>query len=101
MTFKAGDRFSVQGSGGRNYGEITDVISDHYMVVWDHHPIGIFSYHKADVAMWNWESEAPKLPPGLHNALIKSNMICSHEWKNYVGLMESFEFCAKCDEKKK
>jgi hypothetical protein len=26
---------------------------------------------------------------------------CTHEWKQYVGLMERYEYCAHCDEKKK
>lgn len=25
---------------------------------------------------------------------------CSHEWKTYNGLMNSFDYCSKCDEKK-
>lgn len=25
---------------------------------------------------------------------------CNHEWDNYVGLVESFEFCKLCSEKK-
>lgn len=25
---------------------------------------------------------------------------CSHEWKNYQGLKDSFEFCIKCDKKR-
>lgn len=26
--------------------------------------------------------------------------ICKHEWKDYLGLSESFKYCIKCDEKK-
>lgn len=26
---------------------------------------------------------------------------CEHEWKSYVGLVESYSFCVKCDEKSK
>lgn len=26
---------------------------------------------------------------------------CSHEWVEYIGVMNRFEYCSKCDEKKK
>jgi len=32
---------------------------------------------------------------------IHANCGCSHSWKLYQGLMESYEYCALCDEKKK
>lgn len=26
---------------------------------------------------------------------------CNHEWKHYIGLSEQFDYCTKCDEKRK
>ena len=34
--------------------------------------------------------------------LSKKKIMCNpHVWKNYTGLNESYEYCEKCDEKKK
>lgn len=39
-----------------------------------------------------YSSDSEKLPEGIK--------ICLHEWKNYVGLIKSYEFCDKCNEKR-
>lgn len=30
----------------------------------------------------------------------KIEKTCQHSWKKYVGLMDSFDYCEKCDEKR-
>jgi len=36
-----------------------------------------------------------------HYANIKAGMVCIHEFKDYVGLTETYKYCVKCDEKEK
>lgn len=38
--------------------------------------------------------------PGL-KSVPKSSATCPHSWRSYVGLTQSYDFCEKCDEKKK
>jgi hypothetical protein len=37
---------------------------------------------------------------GADPAFVQSDEGCSHDWKNYLGFTESYEYCAKCNEKK-
>ena len=36
-----------------------------------------------------------------HNYPNESKKTCTHNWKNYQGLSESYEYCTVCDEKRK
>ncbi len=31
--------------------------------------------------------------------LVQSKSICDHEFKHYVGITHSYDYCVKCDEK--
>lgn len=98
--FKAQDRIKVAGvQNSYNYGTILDVLS---------YPDGTQKYHidfdfagKAYVLTEEgdalWEMVGPFLPQGV--AATQSGT-CTHDWKEYFGMRESFEFCQKCDEKK-
>ena len=32
--------------------------------------------------------------------IILKNQVCTHEWKDYVGIINRFTYCSKCDVKK-
>lgn len=39
-----------------------------------------------------------------YNDLIHGRLnaaVCTHSWKHYEGIMDEFDFCEKCDEKKR
>ena len=60
--------------------------------IWD--PIGI---------QWNCsECGAPKSndPSYLYGHTPKKDSSCVHEWKQYTGLKDTFEYCTKCDVKR-
>lgn len=42
------------------------------------------------------------LPIGLFedDFFLPKNRECSHEYKQYVGFRESYDYCVKCDQKK-
>lgn len=39
--------------------------------------------------------------PNGSSVSLKYELVCSHSWKHYEGIMDSFDFCEKCDEKKR
>ena len=41
-----------------------------------------------------------QLPLGLEILDEYKSEKCQHEWVNYVGLTECFQYCKKCDEKR-
>lgn len=41
----------------------------------------------------------PCTNPGM-NAIIKLNLDCDHDWKQYQGFTENYDYCSKCDIKK-
>ena len=38
----------------------------------------------------------------INNQKIKEMYLkqCDHDWKNYIGLKDTFEYCSKCDKKR-
>lgn len=38
--------------------------------------------------------------PAQEETLISSNLTCNHDWKHYQGLVEVYDYCEKCQEKK-
>ena len=43
-------------------------------------------------------NQDPQLPPGLSNG---QDNFCLHDWKNYEGFTESYDYCDKCDKKRR
>jgi hypothetical protein len=37
--------------------------------------------------------------PIEQNTAIKTSGVCAHSWKQYQGLIESYQYCIKCDKK--
>jgi hypothetical protein len=124
MKSKPGDR--IRDQGGR-YGVIVRIPKtrgiDQYVVRWDlcgTREYSHFSYYNGDLG-WQLMSVAVQSHTGdvsasgshstttakhqdidfIHvNINIPGIAMCTHSWKLYHGLRESFEYCEKCNEKK-
>jgi len=117
--FKAGDKIRVVGSD-RNayvYAEIVEVVRDFgatsvyytYRVQWYHHDDSpVYEYQSEEVDdLWELSDkcpvvldyERPSLPGGI-DSVISDEGVCYHNWVSYQGLIESYDFCEKCDKKR-
>lgn len=74
---------------------------DHYNFVLDgmNNVAGMWKPIDADDQDWmalaeNLKQEYAKLPSG------EQDVQCFHDWVEYVGLVESFDYCKKCDTKR-
>jgi len=123
MKFKAGDRIKTISSdrSGHNYAKIvqTEIINseDHYLVAWDN--IRGQHYYVAKDVDGDWEladmlpigqcpvvtthklKYEPSVDQGYWNYGEPADKTCNHKWKEYNGYNDFYEYCEKCDEKRK
>ena len=106
MKFKKNDRFKVIESDDLS-GQIIEIKnSTTYIVKWDHFP----DVHDYDCAAADefWEYVG-NVSGGIldHYLGVSSNKNiydlsgCPHAWKTYSGFTEQYEYCEKCDTKRK
>ena len=57
---------------------------------------GVFTYPYSEFKDY-WEIDQPAIDKVISLAPEKS---CSHKWKTYLGLRQTFEYCEICDLKK-
>jgi hypothetical protein len=85
-----------------------------YWVEWYHYPDKTFDYRAADVEdLWELADPCPvvnmtiTLPRSIDFVPIELTIEdikvagCDHKWIDYHGFLENYQFCAKCDEKRK
>ena len=93
QTYEIGDKVKVAplqwGQACYFYGRVTDLIinwPDWYEVEFaDEHGTHRFTVHAGEIE---------PMPQTYGSS------VCKHEWASYAGVMESFEYCTKCDEKR-
>ena len=111
MKFKSGDRFRVKENGIT--GEIISVgdlgIGPYYNVLWDTFSRG-GSYPADEVEdLWELTHTSPtfKIPQSIEFVPISItvdcdlSLACEHAWKQYFGFNDSYDYCSKCDEKRR
>ena len=121
--FKVGDRIKTPASDrvGYCYASVTSVDTEvtpyHtesvYTVVWEHHNYSSHQYKASEVdSLWKLADiclavdMTIKLPRSINFIPITLDIEgikvceCDHKWVNYRGLIENYQFCSKCDEKR-
>lgn len=64
---------------------IADFLAKEIMDYRTRHYGGMFYSGDSEIPIPDWDSRAA----------------CNHKWKKYVGIMDSFEYCEICDEKRR
>lgn len=111
LKFKPNDRFEVKSSYDPNFknkGLIKAVVFNsvhqdwEYVVQWDHIS-GEHTYECVGAeSVWEMivsDNQDFSTPYVYSNKL--DNGSCQHAWKLYEGFVESYEYCTKCDQKKR
>lgn len=103
MKFKKGDKFQVKKNGF--CGQVVDVKSGSYAVKWDHFLNEC--YYDSNSCDEHWE-HFKKISGGVLDYYLGVSLskhtegtVCSHAWKTYSGFTEEYEYCEKCDTKRK
>lgn len=55
---------------------------------------------KNDLNYVTWEDNKPNFNNCWTDEYRNSMHICQHKWNNYVGLIEKYQYCVKCNERK-
>lgn len=55
----------------------------------------IFIHHQTDIGSF----ELNKIGEWVHTDITGATLGCNHEWKEYVGFTQKYNYCIKCDEK--
>lgn len=56
---------------------------------------------QVDLAFWDTGAGTFTLPKGFTiDEVYVGEKQCFHDWKQYTGFTESYEYCTKCDKKK-
>lgn len=66
----------------------------------DNLPFGFGSVAEAMIEFIR-SSDAAGITQGSSQPQISTPKGCDHKWKSYQGLIETFDYCEKCDEKRK
>lgn len=59
-------------------------------------PLYISKYHSMNILNLPHEAASPE---GLSDQHKHHEIKCSHDWKEYIGFTERYNYCTKCDNK--
>ena len=111
MSFKPGDRFRVKENGIT--GQIVSIDNSSgepwYTVLWD--TLSRSGAYPAREVEDIWElthtSITVKIPSAVEFVPISltihrgASIACEHEWRQYFGFNDSYDYCSKCDQKRR
>lgn len=110
LKFSAGDRFEVQSSYDPNFkqrGTVKSISFNsihqdwEYVVEWDHTP-GEHGYECIEAErLWEKSFDAKPINSAYtFHTVENTSDECTHQWAQYVGFTDFYEYCKKCDIKR-
>lgn len=101
--FKVGDKvITIDGFVGQITEKVTDVFKGLYWVKGNHlNGAAYYDYQLSKVLEMSYVARAVASESTPIKFDISGENGCEHKWTTYEGLMQKFDYCTKCDEKKK